>query len=680
MDETIEELVGQDEKEEKKTDINSLDLRFLVRELKAAAAGGFFKKIYQYGEKSKQFMFELYVPGKQGDVKLYVDGSRVFVTEKKEAVPKEPPSFCMFLRKHLLNRRIKEIKQYEFDRVLEIKTESNILIMEFLKPGNIILCDSTYNIIMPLEIRQWRYRNIKPKSQYSYPPKLENPFDLDFGGLRSIAKKSDKKTVVFLATTLGFGGIYAREICIRAGLELQKSACLLNPEEMAQTLKAVKDMDNEKPVGCVYADFVSPFPMKSLGKKEYKIAGSFSAALDEYFSGLKIEVQKEEAEKQAEERVQKVERIIEKQSKAGEKWERIMADSKESAEKIHTYYTTVEAVINGIRKARQSGISWPELKEKIKAEETAESESIKEIREDEGVVVLKLGGKEIEIDIRKSVEENAAKYFEDVKWARSKIDGLKKSEEEKTKELEKTKMEIEKEKADLDKKTKEMEETKEKVPMRKKRAKWFEKYKWFLTSDGFLVVGGRNAEQNEELVRKHAEDRDWLYHADIAGAAFVLLKTDGKSVTEIGLKEASEFSAANSKAWTRGLGTVDVFAVRPNQATKPQPLPKGSFVITGDRVWFRNIELKISVGVKVIREEERAVVLTGPVMAIRKHSNYFVTIKPGFTSPSELARKIKTSLLVKAKPDDKFYIEQIPSEEFEKSIPSGSADITEWGA
>ncbi len=678
MDETIEDLISPAEKEEKKAEINSLDLRFLVKELRAVLAGGFFKKIYQYGEKSKQFMFEIYAPGK-GDFKLYVDGSRIFLTEKKEAVPKQPPSFCMFLRKHLLDRRIKEINQYEFDRVLEIKTENNILILEFLKPGNLILCDSIYNIIMPLEIQQWRYRNIRPKAHYSYPPKIENPFDLELEGIRGLAKRSDKKTVVFLATALGFGGAYAKEICIRAGLELQKPANILSMTEILNLEKTIKEIDNLKPIGCIYKNTVSPFPLKILEKEEYKIAGSFSSALDEYFSELKIEIKEDEMEKKAEQRIQKVERIIETQSVAKEKWERILKDSKDSAEKIYAYYTTVETILAGIKKARQAGIPWSELKEKIKSEQTAESEAIKEIREDEGIVVATIGGKEIELDIRKTAEENAAKYFEDVKWAKKKMGGLEKSEEEKTKQLEETKKEIEEEKYEMER-TKEPETIKEKIPLRKKRAKWFEKYKWFITSDGFLVVGGRSAEQNEELVKKHAEDRDWLYHADIAGAAFVLIKTDGKPITETALKEAAEFAAANSKAWTRGLGNVDVYAVRPSQATKPESLPKGSFVITGERVWFRNIELKISIGVKVIKEEERAVVLSGPVMAVRKHSNYFVTIKPGFRPAIELARRIKNSVLVKARPDDKFYIEQIPLEEFEKSIPAGTADIVEWGA
>ena len=49
---------------ETKSDMSSLDIRFLIKELKAELIGGTFRKIYQYGGKSKQFVFELFVPGK----------------------------------------------------------------------------------------------------------------------------------------------------------------------------------------------------------------------------------------------------------------------------------------------------------------------------------------------------------------------------------------------------------------------------------------------------------------------------------------------------------------------------------------------------------------------------------------------------------------------------------------
>ncbi len=58
----------------------------------------------------------------------------------------------------------------------------------------------------------------------------------------------------------------------------------------------------------------------------------------------------------------------------------------------------------------------------------------------------------------------------------------------------------------------------------KKELKWYEKLRWFLTSDGLLVIGGRDATTNEMVVKKHMENRDIYFHSDIHGAASIILK------------------------------------------------------------------------------------------------------------------------------------------------------------
>jgi len=86
-----------------KQEITSLDLHFLVRELRKALIGGVFRKIYQYGGRdTKQMIFGFHVP-RQGQRVLYVDNRKLFLTTKKEPAPQEPTSFCMFLRKHLMD-------------------------------------------------------------------------------------------------------------------------------------------------------------------------------------------------------------------------------------------------------------------------------------------------------------------------------------------------------------------------------------------------------------------------------------------------------------------------------------------------------------------------------------------------------------------------------------------------
>ena len=754
-----------------KTEITSLDLRFLIKELRSVLVGGVFRKIYQYKSKVQekpvnQFLFEIFVSGK-GNFWLYVDDKKIFLSKHKKAVPQEPPSFCMFLRKHLLRKKIITIEQNNFDRVVRIITEDNILIFELFSDGNVILCDTSNNIIMPLQIQKWKDREIRPKVLYKYPPQKYDPFFVDFDDFKKMIKKYEKATVIFLATGLGFGSVYANEICTRSDVDPNKPGNALTLQEVVNIHKTFGVFNKMTPEPYLYDDYVSPFPLE-IRKGEGDRIGTFSEALDNFFSEQTIQVEKKEELHEFEEHKGTVEHILQNQGEAHDKWIRIEEESKKKADAIYGFYSTVQGAIEGVRKARDMNISWEEIKTRIRTETTPEAESIKDIREGDGIIVMDLGGLEVEVDMRKSVEENAAKYYEDVKWARRKMEGTETAMEHQQQRLEDInkqedpyKSEVEKNYEDANKtfeqemqsigmtnidlgkqQTNEVpEETKEPdsgfgdmgnfassdsdsqkeneslngQPQQESTeepdfqaggtldmfaqpdtpeeetpqgtfdsgtSKWYERFKWFFSSDDILVVAGKDAEQNEELIKKYTESNDVVFHADIPGAAFTIIKPLGKEITNETRKEAAEFAAANSKAWSKGLGVIDVFGVPRSQVSKTPPsgehLPKGSFMISGERAWYRDTELKLSIGVSVNQENNTAKVLSGPVMPIRKNTNYFVTIKPGFKKSTELARIVKNKILIKAKPEDKFIIEKLPLEEFQKTVPAGMGEIAEY--
>ncbi len=683
--------------DEQKEEMSSLDLRFLVKELRTTLQGGIIRKIYQYGRAgSRQFLFEIWVP-QQGSHWLYVDSNKMFITKHKKATPQEPPTFCMFLRKHLMGKKLKGIRQYEFDRIVEFVFDESIMVVEMFSTGNVILCDSLYNIIMPLEFQKWKGREVKPKVPYKYPPKLTNPFRTDFDNIRAGLARTDKKLAGYLATMMSLGPEYAREVCSRAGIPPEKPARDLKLAESSMIHKVLLSLDNEKLSPSVYSGFVSPFPMKIFNEKPRALP-SLSDAFDEFFSGQQIEVAKKEATREVVEEKEKIGRIVEQQSQATEKWDRIIRESQEKAELIYRHYTSVQAAIEGIMKAKNSGMEWDDIKKAIQNEQTAEAESIKEIREGDGLVVLVLEGKEVEIEFTKSVEENASRYYEDAKWGKKKLSGLGSASEEFQEKLghaeqkeEKvlgedfTKLVFPKEKQDpateeLEEQVENLETPRDMPKPAKKR--WYEKFRWFFSSDGFLVVAGKSAESNEVLLKRHTDPTDIVFHADIPGAAFVVIKSQGLQVTDITKREAAEFAAANSKAWSRGLGTIDIFSVPRDKVSKSPPsgqyLPKGSFMIHGEREWFRNLEVKIAVGLKVEHEAKSASVVSGPVMAVRKHSDYLITLKPGLKKSLEVSRLIKNKILIKARPEDRFLIERVPLEELQVVVPSGMADVVEF--
>ncbi len=180
----------------------------------------------------------------------------------------------------------------------------------------------------------------------------------------------------------------------------------------------------------------------------------------------------------------------------------------------------------------------------------------------------------------KSVHENAAHYYQLAKEARVKTEGVKKAIEETNKELTKS--------SKADKKQMKVKRNKE----------WYEKFHFSFTSEGKLMIGGRNAQQNDQLFSKHTDPTDLFYHADIQGASALIVK-GGTDATTQEKQEAAQFSACFSNAWKNGNASVDVYCVKPTQVSKHSPggfIASGAFAITGEREWFRGTKLSLRIG------------------------------------------------------------------------------------
>ena len=106
-------------------EMSSLDLMFLKNELKNLV-GGRIQKAYQ---KDKEIRLEIFLPGK-GTFELYFAPGRLFISEYKR-VAGEAESFAMNLRKNISGQKIADVRQPGFERIIELETESNILIFGY---------------------------------------------------------------------------------------------------------------------------------------------------------------------------------------------------------------------------------------------------------------------------------------------------------------------------------------------------------------------------------------------------------------------------------------------------------------------------------------------------------------------------------------------------------------------
>lgn len=230
------------------------------------------------------------------------------------------------------------------------------------------------------------------------------------------------------------------------------------------------------------------------------------------------------------------------------------------------------------------------------------------------------------IDISKNAQQNALAFFEQSKKIKQKIVGAKEG-------MQKVKEKL----SELEKKESLIPQKKSPQLMRKKE--WFEKFHWCFTRNNLLVIGGRDAHSNESLIKKHLDEIDWYFHADIHGAPHCILKEGKVKAKKEDLEDAAAFAALFASGWKKGLFSVRVYAVSKDQVSKKAPagesLGKGAFMIYGERKWF-DPEMKMGIGVQKIKEGDR--IISGPYNAIKKHASVIAEILPGEKSKSDAAK------------------------------------------
>jgi len=107
----------------------------------------------------------------------------------------------------------------------------------------------------------------------------------------------------------------------------------------------------------------------------------------------------------------------------------------------------------------------------------------------------------------------------------------------------------------------------------------YQKYRWFFTSSGLLVIGGKSAEQNEEIVRL-ARPRDVMLHTSAPGSPFCII-FDEIEENEKDIKEAAIFCAALSKDWKLKKKQIPVDVFAKNQVYKTKGMARGTFGVKG---------------------------------------------------------------------------------------------------
>jgi predicted ribosome quality control (RQC) complex YloA/Tae2 family protein len=676
-----------------KKEFTSFDVAAAVHELRGALVDSRVNNVYQLDPKT--VILKLHKTD-QPPLRLVMEaGRRLHLTSYVSEKPQIPPAFCMALRKHLRGAWVTDVQQHEFERIVTVhfRTKTGVfgLVLELFGDGNIILTGEKNEILQALVFKRMRDRNILRNEVFQFPPSAgKNPFKVAEEELAEALQAAGSVEVVrVLARFLGVGGFYAEEILLRAEVEKTKHASALSSSEVGAVYEALQALlsnisDSKLEPGIVLSDDggfldVVPFKLKRYESYKFQPYDSFNTALDEFYATAtatakavaSVEVDKLQRE------AERLKRVIAEQERSKREDEDRAERDKRIGDAIYAHSSKVQALLDKFTTARQTGKDLNDVFAAVSAAQESESKTGVQVDSFDTrnlALNVRVDTLRFSLSLRKTLFENAAEYYERGKKAKQKSAGVMSALEESRQKLVAIERKIS---AAEELRTAKPAEALEKLAERKVKSKeWFEKFRWFTSSDGFLVVAGKDAVSNEVLVKKHTEQNDVVFHADVAGAPFVVVKAEGKTPSEQALREAGEFAAAFSRAWREGAGSADVYWVKPDQLSKSGPsgeyVSRGAFAVFGKRNWMRSVPLTLAVGVKV---DDEVGFVGGPVEAVKAKAKVYVTLVPGDLAGKEILKRVLRALASKLPKEQREKVGKASIERVREFVPYTKARL-----
>ena len=626
-----------------------IELNYLVNEISNEVQGYYVSNIW--GITKDSILFKLHHPEKS-DIFMMISTSGVWLTAVK-IDPIEPNRLLKRLRSDLLRFKIKKIEQIGSERIAYFTfagfDKEFVIVGEFFGDGNILLCNEEMKILALQHSIDVRHRKLGVGINYATPPQsgldIFNVKESDFFDL----KTSDLIAGKWLGRTLGLPKKYVEGIFEIAEIDSKKIGQNFSDEEIKKifstTKKIVEDVisGNHDPV-IIRNEKTEVIPIK-LGKLDEGCSSvnTFMEGLDIVFTENIIQKGKSLQTSESDKKIKDIENQLLEQEKAIEV---VKEKSKYITDLANSLY---EMVAKGIISIEDPNASIILDKHNAK------------IVNEKGISLIIIRDEKIKINTQASLQSIASVLFNEAKRQSSAIDSIEQIRNKTKKKLDKLKNKV-----DQDMKEILIEE------VRKKN--WYERYRWFFTSDGMLAIGGRDAPSNSAVVRKHLEKNDRIFHGDIFGSPFFILK-DAENPPASSMNEVAHATVCFSRAWREGMHGLSAFWVHPDQVKKSAPsgqfLPKGSFTIEGKRNFVNIPSLKLAVG--IIPQEDYYLLTSGPPEPIKKNSLCYAIIEPHGSDMVDVAKKIKMEF---SKLEEEI-AKKISIDDFVRALPAGQSQIKE---
>ncbi|ESQ43661.1 hypothetical protein EUTSA_v10012510mg [Eutrema salsugineum] len=593
---------------------------------------------------------------------LMESGVRLHTTAYVRDKSNTPSGFTLKLRKHIRTRRLEDVRQLGYDRIIVFQfglgANAHYVILELYAQGNIILTDSEYMIMTLLRSHRDDNKGFAIMSRHRYPIEICRVFErttvsklqealtafslkdheakdneskeqnVGKKGGKSIDSSTGAKQFTLkniLGDALGYGPQLSEHIILDAGLVPSTKVSeekKLDDNEIQLLVQAVIVFEDwlediiygqKVPEGYIlmqkqmlvndtssqgsgvikmYDEFCSIL-LNQFKSRVYEKFETFDAALDEFYS--KIESQRSEYQQKAKEdsASQKLNKIRQDQENRVQILKKEVNRCVTMAELIEYNLEDVDAAILAVRVALAKGMGWDDLARMVKEEKKLGNpvagvidklnlekncmtlllcNNLDEMDDDEKTLPVE----KVEVDLSLSAHGNARRWYE-----------MKKKQETKQ---EKTVSAHEKAFKAAEKKTRHQLSQEKMVATisHMRKVHWFEKFNWFISSENYLVISGRDAQQNEMIVKRYMSKGDLYVHAELHGASSTIIKNHKpeQSVPPLTLNQAGCFTVCHSQAWDSKIVT-SAWWVYPNQVSKTAPtgeyLTVGSFMIRGKK-------------------------------------------------------------------------------------------------
>ncbi len=639
-------------------EISGIELEHITAKLNNNLVGYYVNNVYLLNPNA--VLIRLHHSEKP-DAQLILSASRGIWLTRYE-LPKTSGGIASKIRKEIPRSKILKITQPKGERiaVIEFKEEPNIrqIILEFFGGGNIIVTDENNVIQAVLRPLRVRHRTVKTGEKYLLPPARGiDVTTLVEEDLKPILE-TDLSVSRWLGRNLALSKKYVEEILARANINPEAEGRSISGDDVQRLFNNLKEViqlvitgDSEPSVA--YREGVpidaAPFILRAYKGLETKRFETFLEALDEVLTNeLRSEAQGIGSEG-LRGKIEELRRSIEQQKEAEK-------SSAEAAEVLRIFAKQLQQRIYQSPGQQQQEERVTLLRE-LGASDVA---SMK------GRLTMKIAGTTIETEASVSMMKIASEIFREAKQLEEKITAISAARlrlESGLKDLEES----------FEQRTNEAEA--EKPEIRREKL-WYERYRWFKTSDGLLAIGGRDASSNSIIVRRYMEENDLVFHADIHGSPFFILKGEPKTEKSIG--ETAQAVVAFSRAWKEGLAVADAYWIHPQQVKRQAPsgmfLAKGSFLIEGTKNYIRNIKTECAIGITAV--DENLTVMAGPTSSMQQNSIVYVTLTPDRIKLTDTAKKIKAELVKLLGEDTSLaYVKQIPLDDFVRSLPTGGGRI-----